>query len=110
MKRTPFATALVLLALGIGAAGSASAESPAARAWKVNRLMNPGDGDRAIEAKGRVMIYSGLTDREVELAMDEHFDRIENMMFVRTVVTDDEGQARRVPQTNELVVESDGCD
>jgi hypothetical protein len=56
------------------------------------------------------MIYDGLTDRDVERAFDEQFDRLEHMMFIRVVVTDDSGKARR-SGTGEVVTESDdGCD
>lgn len=53
------------------------------------------------EARGRVMIYDGLRYATVTRAMDEQFDRIENMMFVGTVIEQEDG---------ELDVEEDGCD
>lgn len=110
MMNAHLAVSLLLLTLGIAATGTAFAEPAGARAWKVNRLLNPTDADRVSEAKGRVMIYSGLTDKDVERALDRHFDRIEHMMFVRTVVTDDAGEAQREPESGRAIVESDGCD
>jgi hypothetical protein len=77
------------------------------------RLLNPTQVDQKAEAKGRVMIYDGMTDQEVARAFDEQFDRLEYMMFTRTVVTDDSGRPRKDPSTGELVTESgydDGCD
>ena len=53
------------------------------------------------EAKGRVMIYDGLTSKTISKAMDEQFNRIENMMFVRIIHEQDNG---------EYYVEDDGCD
>ena len=53
------------------------------------------------EARGVVTIYDGFTSGEVDQAMDEHYDRIENMMFTRVVMTDEPG--------GDFVVD-DGCD
>ena len=48
--------------------------------------------------------------RLFEPTHDEQFDRLEHMMFIRVVVTDDSGKARR-SETGEIVTESDdGCD
>ncbi len=47
------------------------------------------------------MIYDSLDNETVELAMNEQFDRIENMMFVRTQYIQEDG---------EYEVEDDGCD
>jgi hypothetical protein len=33
------------------------------------------------------MIHDGLTDRDVERALDEQSDRLVHMMFIRVVVT-----------------------
>jgi hypothetical protein len=38
-----------------------------------------------------VKIYEGMKDLEFEHAMTHHFNRIQGMMFVNTVVTDDDG-------------------
>ena len=53
------------------------------------------------ETRGSVMIYDGLRYATVMRAMDEQFNRIENMMFVGTIVESDDG---------ELEYEEDGCD
>ena len=96
-----------------GPATAADAAPPGLTQWQTVRLFYPSAADRKAEEKGRVMIYDGMTDREVSRAMDEHFDRIEYMMFTRTLVTDDSGEPRKDPESGELVTEStydDGCD
>jgi len=51
----------------------------------------------------RISIYEGMKLADVERAMDEQFDRIDNMMFIRTRVPVD-GDAHTE------VAEKDGCD
>jgi len=64
-------------------------------------LFSPSPGILLAEAKGRIMIYDGLENETVELAMSEQFNRIENMMFVRTQYIQEDG---------DYEVEEDGCD
>ncbi|MCG6865373.1 MAG: hypothetical protein LJE58_08075 [Thiogranum sp.] len=106
-------TLLVALTVGSGMAAAAAADSAAIKQWQMARLLNPTQVDQKAEAKGRVMIYDGMTDQDVARAFGEQFDRLEYMMFTRTVVTDESGQPRKDPNTGELVTESvydDGCD
>jgi len=73
--------------------------------FQYNALFNPTRGQLKAEARGRVMIYDGLDHAVVERALDEQFERIEHMMFVRTRQTasdDDDGDG-------EVIVEDDGC-
>ncbi len=64
-------------------------------------LFTPSEGILQAEAKGRVMIYDGLENETVELAMNEQFQRIEHMMFVRT---------QHISEDGDIEVEDDGCD
>ena len=77
---------------------------------QLRRLLAPTDGELRSERQGRIHIYDGLEDIQVERAMDQQYDRIQSMMFIHTVVTDDHGEPRRDEQTGELVVEEDDCD
>ena len=77
--------------------------------WQEKMLLNPSDSQLKLEQRGRVMIYDGLTDKQIASAMDAQFDRIESMMFVRTIVTDEQGEAERDTETGEVIVEDDGC-
>ena len=65
-----------------------------------NALFNPGQLQLQAEAGGRVMIYDRLDNETVELALNDQFDRIENMMFVRT----------RHVQASGIVEEDEDCD
>jgi len=69
--------------------------------FQTNALFNPTPAQLKAEARGRVMIYEGLDNTVVERALDEQFDRIEHMMFVRT--------RQSTPDDDEYIVEDDGC-
>jgi hypothetical protein len=77
--------------------------------WQIRRLMEPTEAERAREADGEIVIYDGLTDQQVEEAMTKHFDRIKNMMFVGTLVTDDEGEPFFDPVGGMFAMEDGGC-
>jgi len=70
-------------------------------AYQYKVLFSPGSSQLKAEARGRVMIYDGLEDAEVERAFDEQFDRVEHMMFVRT---------RHAEPDGEVSYADDGCD
>jgi hypothetical protein len=76
--------------------------------WQLRRLMEPTPTERAREAAGEVVIYDSLTDKDVEAAMSAHPERIRNMMFLGTIVTDDEGEAVFDP-VGGFALEDDGC-
>ena len=81
----------------------------ALRDWQVRRLMQPSPYELKKERRGSVYIYDGLTEREVETALDTNFDRIQHMMFMGTVRTDASGQPLRDTATGQLIQESGGC-
>ena len=69
-------------------------------AYTRNLLLNPSQSLLEAESRGRITIYDGLDDSEVDVAMDKQFGRIDNMMFVRIRRTLDDGS----------VDETDDCD
>jgi hypothetical protein len=80
------------------------------QSWQLSLLFNPSDQQYEMERRGRVFIYDGLRDNQIEQALDDQYERIEGMMFVNTVLTDDNGVPLTDPQTGEVLVEDDGCD
>lgn len=77
--------------------------------WQLRRLMQPTQHELRNEGLGRVYVYDGLTDREVERALNEHFGRIEFMMFMGTTKTDERGQVLKDAETGKPLQESNGC-
>jgi hypothetical protein len=77
--------------------------------WQMRRLMQPTEAERLREARGEVVIYDGLTDRQVDAVLNAHADRMKNMMFVGTLITDDAGEAYLDPVGGMFAQEDDGC-
>ena len=76
---------------------------------QLKNLFEPSQSQLRRETKGHIYIYDGLTDRLVNQAMDKQFNRIQNMMFVGTIVTDTQGEPT-VDDRGVVIVEDDGCD
>lgn len=94
-RRLTTATLLTCLALDLAGAGSAArAEGMTRDGHYENTLHNPSATVLLAEAKGRVTIYDGLQNEEVEQALDDQFGRIDNMMFIRTKMTQPNGDAQ----------------
>ena len=112
LKLLTFVAALALMA---GVPPSAvMAEAPGAGApvyadnWQLRRLMQPREAELLREAQGEVVIYDGLTDKQIESAMSLHPQRIRSMMFVGTIITDDDGTPQMDSQ-GMFVQMDDGC-
>jgi len=80
---------------------AASADPDPEGDWQLGMIHDPSDAQLRVEERGRVYIYDGVYDTEVKLAMDTQFNRLDNMMFVRTKVATPEGETE---------TEDDGCD
>ncbi|MGA7181179.1 MAG: hypothetical protein WBX11_16555 [Thiobacillaceae bacterium] len=104
--------ACMLAVMALRCAMPAGAADPSVQAsllqWELRRLNEPTANELVHERAGNVFIYDGLTDRQVDRALDVHFNRIESMMFVGTVKTDAAGAARLDQQGN-VETESGGC-
>ena len=84
------AAGLVMLTLTASAADS----------YQGKVLFEPHQSQQLAEARGRIMIYDGLESKVVDKAMDEQFDRIDHMMFIRIHHTSEAGDD---------YVDDDGC-
>jgi hypothetical protein len=73
------------------------------------RLFQPTQAELQEEAAGRIYIYDGLTQADIERAMDEEFNRVESMMFIRVKKSDEQGKVVKDPETGYALVEDDGC-
>ena len=102
-------TMTVLLFAAVSIPVSAGSIETAMMDWQIKQLFEPGKYRDSLEKQGRVFIYAGLKSSDVMRALDEHFDRIQSMMFTGTVVTDKTGSPVRDPKTGNVVVEEDGC-
>lgn len=69
--------------------------------YQLKNLFSPTEGALQAEENGRVMIYDRLSSETVNMAMDQHFGRIENMMFIRT---------QYIQENGEYEAEDEDCD
>ena len=91
----------VLLVTGLSA--SIHAEESAVYQWQKKRLLYPSENTVQTEKQAqKVFIYEGLKLEDVEKALDQHFDRVEHMMFVGTLLPPTSAGLRQT--------EEDGCD
>lgn len=108
--------AIITSFLVVSLSGTARAEEAATQLalldasskWQVARLFEPTKNERRLEKKGYIMIYDNLPDKTVDEALDNNFDRIENMMFTRVVVTGEDGLPA-LDESGNIVKEDDGC-
>lgn len=96
--------ALVSLTAWLGTAGAADVSE-----IELRRLFDPTQAELAAESEGRIYIYDGLTDIDVQRALNQEFDRVEHMMFIRTRKTDESGKVKRDTGTGAVEYEDDGC-
>ena len=97
LKVSPKYLASLMLAACLVAFSSAHAYD----SYQLKVLFTPTQDDLDAEAKGRVMIYDSLKNEVVEEALNEQFERIERMMFIRTLYAQENG---------EYEAEEDNCD
>lgn len=102
-RKRATATGLLLLIAAILSSATAPVRAADDRfsAYQQKVLFAPGESVRKAEAGGRVTIYDGVDEQQVEAAMDTQFERIEHMMFVRMRRSSEDGPAS---------YDDDGCD
>jgi len=60
-------------------------QAAVASEWDRKLLFSPSSSLLEKEKAGSVTIYDGVLSSDVDRAMDQQFDRMESMMFVRTL-------------------------
>jgi len=92
-------------ALCYGVVAQANAESSLGEDldYQQRLLMYPTPSQLAAEERGKIHIYDSLEMSVIDNALDQQFDRIENMMFIRI---------HHLPSTGAgpAEVEDDACD
>jgi hypothetical protein len=111
MKRSRIVSARALIhpLLGICCLVPGMAAAADVSEIELRRLFDPTETELAAESGGRIYIYEGLRDIDVQRAMDQEFDRVEYMMFIRTRKTKDTGELAKDPETGVVETEDDGC-
>ena len=60
--------------------------------WQLAMLFDPSAAQLKIEERGRVFNYDGIKSTDIQKVMDSQFDRLDNMMFIRTKVVNADGK------------------
>jgi hypothetical protein len=103
------ACALICTSFGVTTGVTLAAPPVDVSKIELRRLFEPTARELAAETRGSIYIYEGLRDIDVQRAMDEAFDRVEYMMFIRIIKTDETGELERDLETGEVVTTDDGC-
>ena len=101
---------VVAIALGWANGAGAGVNRPSIEEWQLERIYNPEEYVLESESRGLVFIYDGLSETRVDQILDDHFERIEAMMFTRVKRTDAAGEVLLDPDTGEELTMDDGCD
>ena len=75
----------------------------------MRRLFEPTPAELQAERAGRIYIYEGLRDTDIKRAMEEEFDRVKSMMFIRAKRALPRGQANQNPDTDVAYIQDDDC-
>jgi hypothetical protein len=91
----------------LGSCVAALASDDADYYWQKQMLLEPSYQQLHQEDRGQVFVYNGITSADIDLAMDRYYDRIDNMMFVNTVWTNEKGEPEIDPYTGNPIVDDD---
>ena len=82
---------LIIAGIAVNLAFQDSLAGEAEESWELEQLHEPSPALLKREDAGRITIYDGLYMNEIDKAMDEQFDRIGSMMFIRTKHVEEDG-------------------
>ena len=105
LQHTLIASGMTLLMSSPQAAFSDSVYSK----WQMKRLLHPSEAQLKQEQQGKIFIYDGLRDKDIERVMKDQFNRVESMMFVHTITTDKKGKPKRDPDSGIVITSDDDC-
>ena len=71
------------------------------------KLLNPDIERDGLDEENARDIYDGLKESDITLALDQQQHRMQSMMFVNVVWTDDNGKPVIDPYTGEVVTDND---
>lgn len=83
------------------AAAINAAEYVGSAQWQQRRLFAPTPNELQQETAGRIFIYDGLMEADLDRALDDQFQRLESMMFIRI--------KRPLPEGDVVAYEDDDC-
>lgn len=78
-----------------------AAEFVGSEEWQQRRLFTPSPNELQQEAAGRIFIYDGMMETDLDRALDDQFQRLESMMFIRT--------KRQLPEEEIVAYDDDDC-
>lgn len=73
------------IVLSLSTVMNGAVQAAVANEWDRKQLFGPSAALLDREKAGNVTIFDGVLSSDVDRAMDEQFDRVESMMFVRTL-------------------------
>ena len=82
---------LIIAGIAVNLAFQDSLAGEAEDSWELQQLHEPSPALLTREDAGRITIHDGLHVKEIDKAMDEQFDRIGSMMFIRTRHVEEDG-------------------
>ncbi len=82
----------IIIAIFVSVLSMTPLHASSLNSYQERILFSPNLDTLQAESRGRIMIYDGLRNETVERALDHQFDRIGNMMFVRTVYVQENGE------------------
>ena len=83
MGRSVFCPVLIVAPMLL----DAPAQARDLRDIELRRLLEPTPAEVRAEQEGRIYIYDGLKEEDIARAIEEQFNRVDSMMFIRVQPT-----------------------
>lgn len=102
------AMGFILLFAGGALSGAAPAmEMDLMYEFQLAQLLEPSTEQLQEEREGRIFIYDGIKESDIQLALDTQIDRIGSMMFVNVIWTDESGEPLVDSVTGDVLADDD---